>query len=206
LQKTPFFIVISAELSFGIRSSNGGTDMKKRKSLQRTWIAAVLSAALLAGCTASTAKETATVVPVLEQDLISYQDDQLYAIAYIGQDEHALPYYLNTYTRSSEEGLQICTVSQGDYYLIIPRYSTMTVKVDKIDVSTSKETAVFEQSDCKPFLLRCNVSEIFLDAAVTITYEKETETFSPSISLKDGSVLAGERGLVLPKETGKSLK
>ena len=44
-------------------------------------------------------------------------------------------------------------------------------------------------------MIGCNVSDIFPDVTVSITSGGETVDFSPYISLKDGSVQVGARGL-----------
>ena len=49
------------------------------------------------------------------------------------------------------------------------------------------------------FILQCNVSDIFPDVTVELTYNGETVEFSPYISLKDGSVQVGEYGVNITK-------
>ena len=44
-----------------------------------------------------------------------------------------------------------------------------------------------------------DISDIFSDVTVELSYGGETVSFSPYISLKDGSVQVGERGLDLTK-------
>ena len=45
--------------------------------------------------------------------------------------------------------------------------------------------------------MQCNVSDIFADVTVRLEYNGETAEFSPFISLKDGTLMIGERGLDL---------
>jgi len=52
---------------------------------------------------------------------------------------------------------------------------------------------------CRPFILQCNVSDIFTDATICLTRETETVEFSPYISLEDGSVQVGDRGVDITK-------
>ena len=86
-------------------------------------------------------------------------------------------------------------ISDGDFYLIIPRDSSATVRLYKNDMETDAKTLFYEQTNGDAFVIGCNVSDIFPDVTVSITSGGETVDFSPFISLKDGSVQVGERGL-----------
>ena len=50
-------------------------------------------------------------------------------------------------------------------------------------------------AEADAFVIGCNVSDIFPDVTVSITAGGEMVDFSPYISLKDGSVQGGARGL-----------
>lgn len=58
---------------------------------------------------------------------------------------------------------------------------------------------MFEESVCHPFLVQCNLSDIVSDATIALTYQNERMEFSPFISLMDGSLELGDRGLNLTK-------
>ena len=61
---------------------------------------------------------------------------------------------------------------------------------------TQTSSIFYEQPDGSPFVIGCNVSDIFPDVTVEITAsDGEKVSFSPFISLEDGSVEVGERGL-----------
>lgn len=79
--------------------------------------------------------------------------------------------------------------------LCIPRDSSATVRLYKNDMETDAKTLFYEQTNGDAFVIGCNVSDIFPDVTVSITSGGETVDFSPFISLKDGSVQVGERGL-----------
>lgn len=131
---------------------------------------------------------------------IPFSDDQLYAVAWVGYNDLTdLPFYLSTYT--DRDSVPIHYFSGGDYYLILPRYADMDLKLYKNDLSTGEETSalVFEESACQPFLIQCNISDIFSDATVSFACRGETAEFSPCISLQDGSVEVGDRGLNLTR-------
>ena len=82
---------------------------------------------------------------------------------------------------------------------MIPRYSGMELSLYKNDLETSERTLFYHDPDCEPFIIQCNVSDIFSDATIQLTYQGDTVEFSPFISLKDGSLEIGEHGLNLTR-------
>ena len=143
---------------------------------------------LAAGCAAQPGK----------QDAIPFAEGQYYAAAYLGYQEMTdLDAYAGQYLDSDR--LPVLHLSDGDYYLLIPRYDGMELSVYRNDLETGTPSLVYEDPDCGPFILQCNVSDIIADATVELRYEGETVTFSPFISLKDGSVDIGTQGLLLTR-------
>ena len=145
-----------------------------------------------AGCGAD-GGETAS-----KRDSIPFEEDQLYAVAYLGYLEmEDLALWTEKYL--DDAAVPIHYFSEGDYYLIIPRFEGMRVRLYRNDMETMGKSLVYESEHCVPFVVQCNISDIFPDVTVALTYQGETVEFSPYISLKDGSVEAGERGLLLAK-------
>ena len=133
-----------------------------------------------------------------KRDQIPFTDSQSYAVAHLGYLEiEDLDYYVQRYLDSDD--VPIHYLSSGDYYLIIPRYEGMELSLYANDFNTSQSTLIYQESDCQPFILQCNVSDIFADATIELTYQGEKVSFSPFISLKDGSLDIGEHGLDLTK-------
>ena len=133
-----------------------------------------------------------------KQDAITFAEGQYFAAAYLGYQEMTdLDAYARQYLDSDR--LPVFHLSDGDYYLLIPRYEGMELSLYRNDLDTGAPSLVYEDPDCGPFILQCNVSDIFADATVELRYEDETVTFSPFISLKDGSVDIGTQGLLLTK-------
>ena len=127
---------------------------------------------------------------------IPFETGQLYAAAYLGyQTMDSLDYYVERYLDSGR--LPIHYVSDGDYYLVIPRYDGMSLSLYVNDFDTSLGTLRYLDPDCGPFVIQCNASDIFADVTVRLEYNGETAEFSPYISLKDGVLVLGERGLDL---------
>lgn len=135
-----------------------------------------------------------------KQSAIPFTEDQYYAAAYLGyQQIDDLTFYLEEYLNSEQPPVHY--LSNGDYYLVIPRYSGMQLSLYRNDIETLQPTLIYEDPDCRPFILQCNASDIFADATIRLTYENETVEFSPFISLKDGSVDIGPQGLDLTQNT-----
>ena len=138
------------------------------------------------------------ITPASKRDAIPFEAGQLYAVAYLGyQTADDLDYYAQRYLDSDQ--LPIHYVSDGDYYLVIPRYDGMSLSLYVNDFDTSLGTLRFRDPDCGPFVIQCNVSDIFADVTVRLEYNGDTAEFSPFISLKDGTLMVGERGLDLTK-------
>lgn len=136
--------------------------------------------------------------PGSKRDAIPFAQDQLYAVAHLGyQQIEDLDYYIQNYLDSHE--VPVHFLSSGDYYLIIPRYDGMELSLYQNDFNTSQSSLFYQEPDCQPFILQCNVSDIFPDATIRLTYQGETAEFSPFISLKDGTLDVGEHGLDLTK-------
>lgn len=90
----------------------------------------------------------------------------------------------------------------NDLYLIIPADPKATVTVETLGwneadgdlVKTGEQ--VYSQQDGAPFLLQCNVSDIFPQCELTVTdRDGITLVWRPSISMRDGTVFTtGENG------------
>ena len=129
---------------------------------------------------------------------IDFQEGQLYAAAYLGWEEmEGLSDYQTAYLKG--ESVPVHYISPGEFYLIIPRYPDMAVKLYQNDINGAAPVLLFEAENCVPFVVQCNISDIFSDLTVELSYGGEAVSFSPYISLKDGSVQVGERGLELPE-------
>lgn len=135
-----------------------------------------------------------------KRDSIPFTEGQFYAAAYLGyQQPDDLSYYVEQYLDSDQ--IPVYYLSDGDYYLVIPRYTGMRLALYRNDLETLEPILLSEDPDCRPFLLQCNASDIFADATIRLTYGDETTEFSPFISLKDGSVDIGSQGLDLTRDT-----
>ena len=144
------------------------------------WIITLLCLLSLMGCGA----ETAPAAPDPSASSAAGTED--------------LSYYTQTCLNGAEP--PVFYLSAGEYYLIIPRYADTTLRLYRSDIETGDRELVWEDPGCRPFIIQCNVSDIFADAVISLTHGEETAEFSPCISLKDGSVQVGERGLNITKQ------
>lgn len=146
---------------------------------------------LLSGCTSQP--------EVFKRNALPFEDGQYYAVAYLGyQQIDDLDYYTEHYL--DHDSLPVHYLSAGDYYLVIPRYTGMELSLYRNDLETSQPILIYQDPDCQPFILQCNASDIFADATIRLSYKGETAEFSPFISLMDGSVDIGARGLDITKD------
>ena len=109
--------------------------------------------------------------PVSKRDAIPFEAGQLYAAAYLGyQTTGDLDYYTDRYLDSDQ--LPVHYVSAGDYYLVIPRYDGMSLSLYVNDIETFDSTLRFRDPDCGPFVIQCNVSDIFADVTVRLGVQR----------------------------------
>lgn len=138
--------------------------------------------------------ETPNLPKASKLDAIPFGDGQLYGVAYLGYEEMpALTFYIENYL--DDENLPIHYISNGEFYLVIPRYADMAMRLYRNDNETTERILVYEEAESRPFVIQCNASDIFADATISLTYQTETIEFSPYISLVDGSIEVGEQGL-----------
>ena len=157
--------------------------------MKKYLIAAVLLLSLLLGACGEKDK----------RDAIPFAEDQLYAVAFLGYGEmRDLPHFQNLYL-NSKQAPPLYFFSGAEYYLVIPRYDDMELQLFRNDLATLSSELAYTPDAGEAFILQCNISDIFPDATVSISYNGETVEFSPHISLMDGSVQVGERGLLLSK-------
>ena len=111
---------------------------------------------------------------------------ELIAIALLNNIEEAE-------TKYKIEDAKVYEYNGGELYLIIPIYKNVSINV---------YSAVMEEADIvkdnllyttnKPFILKCNVSDIIPNIIIEIKQNNIVYEYSPSISLKDGSLYVNE--------------
>ena len=95
------------------------------------------------------------------------------------------------------------TASGCDFYLIIPADENSKVEVNTLELANDDEVVsfntvetIYQQDNGAPFLLKCNVSDIFPECRIVITDSSgDVFEWSPMISMRDGSIFTtGEDG------------
>lgn len=123
---------------------------------------------------------------------LKFEDnDQLLAIFYLGGLENEYDFSIvNKYYSDKEiEEFEKIELEGEECYLIVPRYGQyITISsLTMTDDSGTLEKIISKTST--PFLLKCNISDIFSNVEIKFNYEGKEYVYSPYISLKDGSVV-----------------
>lgn len=127
---------------------------------------------------------------------INWRDNDAAAVICVGmytnesdlRDSGLLERYSKSYGLENLETVQ----TKGDeWYIVIPRHSKATVKVNAVEIDENcnlHKSMLLAERDGRPFLLRCNVSDLYCNVAISIEGKdgKPLVDYSPMISLKDG--------------------
>lgn len=130
---------------------------------------------------------------------INWRDNDAAAVICVGmytkesdlRDSGLLERYSKSYGLENLETVQ----TKGDeWYIVIPRHSKATVKVNAVEIDENcnlHKSMLLAERDGRPFLLRCNASDLYCNVAISIEGKdgKPLVDYSPMISLKDGSVV-----------------
>lgn len=127
---------------------------------------------------------------------INWRDNDAAAVICVGmytnesdlRDSGLLDRYSKSYGLENLETVQ----TKGDeWYIVIPRHSKATVKVNAVEIDENcnlHKSMLLAERDGRPFLLRCNVSDLYCNVAISIEGKdgKPLVDYSPMISLKYG--------------------
>lgn len=127
---------------------------------------------------------------------INWRDNDAAAVICVGmytnesdlRDSGLLDRYSKSYGLENLETVQ----TKGDeWYIVIPRHSKATVKVNAVEIDENcnlHKSMLLAERDGRPFLLRCNVLDLYCNVAISIEGKdgKPLVDYSPMISLKDG--------------------
>lgn len=95
----------------------------------------------------------------------------------------------------SSEDIEQVKLDGNEWYLILPKYVDTQISVSTVELNNMGDLVPTEDilSTTKPILLQCNPSDNVPSSQVSVTYDKDSITFYPSLSLKDGDVTPVER-------------
>lgn len=127
---------------------------------------------------------------------INWRDNDAAAVICVGMytNESDLrdSWLLERYSKSyGLENLETVQTKGDEWYIVIPRHSKATVKVNAVEIDENcnlHKSMLLAERDGRPFLLRCNVSDLYCNVAISIEGKdgKPLVDYSPMISLKDG--------------------
>ena len=127
---------------------------------------------------------------------IAWRDGDIAAAAYLAYgigDELAVNKKLYSARYSFVNGAIDEVGSEGyEYYYIVPRYPDCRIVVESLDSDgqTPVSTLYESKNEAVTVLLLANYSDIIPNTRVTVTYNGESVSFSPSLSLKgDGEIM-----------------
>lgn len=117
--------------------------------------------------------------------------------------------YLDAFTYDFEEPNMLVAIKQSeggdmpylngqDCYLVIPKYKNACVSLKELEITEDGklkeiENPYLDNNACSGTTFICqNISDIGPNGKITIRYRDDVLEFSPSISLKDGSLILPE--------------
>lgn len=112
--------------------------------------------------------------------------------------QQILDEYLTDVNESKENKNEEFTINDcggEELFCIVSHYVDSSITVERAELSDdgeleAKETLV--TSD-KPIIIQCNESDLYSNVIITIKHKEDSVTFSPFISLMDGSVTPVDR-------------
>lgn len=117
-----------------------------------------------------------------------FDDNDMYAIKFLG--------YNYDLENSEYKKYDYYPFSGDEYYLIIPRYDDVDVKLYELNIENDDKKLMYE-SKSNAFVVRCNESDIFSNLEIELKNEKSHVKFSPFISLKDGLINKVDEALII---------
>lgn len=129
-----------------------------------------------------------------EELKIDKDTDKLIAVATVDSEDEVKEKYFN-------EDFLLYETNGEELYFIVPIQKNVTMNIysavmEEADIVKDKLIA----STNKPFILKCNVSDIIPNIIIEIKQNNIVYEYSPSISLKDGSLYVNEHVLDVTKE------
>ena len=121
---------------------------------------------------------------------IVWEEDNIAAMAFLGYGEYL--FALGTYTADTAP-IPVYEIEGDEYYLLVPKDKDTQIKIYENDFNTmEKGKLLFDIETASPFVLKCNVSDIFSNVVIELVSPTKTIEFSPFLSLMDGSVVVPE--------------
>lgn len=104
-------------------------------------------------------------------------------------------------TKYGIKDIQTYEYNGDELYLIVPIYKNVSVNVYSAvmeEADIAKDKLLYSSS--KPFVLKCNISDIIPNTIVDIKQNNKIYNYSPSLNLKDGGVHTNEYVVDITKD------
>ena len=102
----------------------------------------------------------------------------------------------------TNEKLEYYELEGQDIYLVIPKYKDSTINVYEARLDDNgnlvKNSLLFTTYNL--FVIKCNVSDIIPSIILEVSYNDKVIEYSPSLSLKDGSLFVTDDVLNITKD------
>lgn len=128
-------------------------------------------------------------------NFIFTNDEELIGIAYLNNEKEASQYFDNL----PDDQITTYTTNGEELYLIIPRSNNISITIYEANLEENGNLAKGEiiAKTNEPFIIKCNQSDIVPNTILNIASNDITIEYSPSLSLKDGSVTSHQNILTL---------
>lgn len=184
-----------------------------------TFVFTIFMTLLLVACLGDSSETPQTGALAPPTDSFEWDDGVVAAIAclgYLNSNSLGVEFenwssvydaYADTYSIFADvpiSEVKTLVLSGDEVYCLIPRYENTRIIVETLELNLENDNdnlmevidVVFDDS-AKSLVINCNVSDLFSNVQITIITDDKEISFSPSISLKDGSVVAGDKIQVL---------
>ena len=164
--------------------------MKKRISLL---LAGILLLTVLTACSSKAPEEPDETILYSTLTKGEAPANALGTIVYLGYYESADA--TNAELPDELKELPVAEMGGGEAYAIIPRFEEECITLYAVEMDENANIVKSETGTQYngAILLRCNESDIFCNVAVELKCGEDSVSFSPYISLRDGSVVTDER-------------
>ena len=128
------------------------------------------------------------------KDLEIYDTSKLIAIASITN-------YNDAYDKYLKIDYKVIDATGEELYVIYPLLNNSKINIYKAELDDESNLVKKDLivSTNKPFILNCNISDIIPNTILEIEYNNKKYEYSPSISLKEGSISVLDYGWEIKK-------
>ena len=138
----------------------------------------------------------------------STKEDFLYGIESLGYGYNPLQLPIKDYLTDKQlEKMEIVLDEGDEFYIIVPKSKTAYMEIYEYEVFSEKKVGdlIYKSRAGNPVLLRCNISDLHPNTIIKLIDGEEYISFSPTVSLVDGTVVVGEKGKIITPNKPENL-